>query len=62
MESEPKWVYERMKLYELMQAHPDWSNRHYACVLGHDQKWALKWKRRIEPGIEISVKTFQSQS
>jgi hypothetical protein len=62
MESEPKWVYERMKLYELMQAHPDWSSRHYAHVLGHDQKWVLKWKRRIETGIEISVKTFQSQS
>jgi hypothetical protein len=62
MLSEAKWVYERMRLYELLNLHPDWSSRQYAIALGHDHKWIQKWKKRLENGQEASVKSFQSLS
>jgi hypothetical protein len=62
MESEPKWVYERMKLYEVMMLHPDWSSRQYAHSLGHDHRWVQKWKSRIQSTGKVSVTTFQSHS
>jgi hypothetical protein len=48
MDSESGWVYERMKLYALMQEHPDWSQRQYARTLQHDPKWVRKWQHRLQ--------------
>jgi hypothetical protein len=62
MESEPKWVYERIKLYELMAIHPNWSSRQYAHSLGHDHRWVQKWKRRIQSATKVSLSIFQSRS
>jgi site-specific recombinase XerD len=33
MFDETGWVFERLKLYHLMQEHPDWSLRHFAREL-----------------------------
>jgi transposase InsO family protein len=62
MLSEAKWVYERMKLHELIQLHPNWSIRQYAITVGHDHKWVQKWKKRLESDQVVSVKSFQSLS
>jgi DNA-binding transcriptional regulator YiaG len=47
MDTESHWVYERMKLYELMQQQPGLSNRQYARYLQHDPKWVRKWRQRF---------------
>ena len=60
MLSEAKWVYERMRLYELIRAQPKLSNRQYATALGHDHKWVQKWRKRLESEQEVTVKSFQS--
>jgi transposase InsO family protein len=62
MLSKAKWVYERMKLYELMTLQPHWSSREYASALGHDHKWVQKWKKRLKNEAEVTVKSFQSLS
>jgi hypothetical protein len=62
MESEAKWFCERYKLYELMQAHPDWSLRQYARELQHDPKWVRKWIGRYRQSQKISFKSFCSYS
>lgn len=62
MKSETEWTLERIKLYELMQQHPDWSYRAYARELGHDPSWVQKWYRRIKTAKPLNIDTFKSQS
>ena len=62
MDAESHWVYERMKLYDLMQQQSGLSNRQYARQLQHDPKWVRKWRQRFQATPEIQVKTFFSQS
>ena len=62
MFSESEWIYERQKLYRLIQAHPDWSLRGYAREVQHDLGWVRKWKKRIEAWVSPTVETFRSQS
>jgi hypothetical protein len=62
MHGDAYWVFERMKLYELMQQHPDWSSRHYATVLGHDHKWVQKWRKHYQAASVLTLKSFQSLS
>jgi hypothetical protein len=62
MDTESLWVYERMKLYDLMQQQPGLSNRQYARYLQHDPKWVRKWRQRFQAAPEIQVNTFVSQS
>ena len=62
MNSESHWVFERLKLYQLAQLHPDWSLRHYARELGHDLKWVRRWLARIQAAAPLSIDTFKSRS
>jgi hypothetical protein len=62
MDTESHWVYERMKLYRLLQEQPGLSDRQYARHLQHDPKWVRKWRQRFQATAEIQVKTFCSQS
>lgn len=62
MDSESYWIYERMRLYELLEAHPEWSLRQYARTLQHDARWVRKWRRRIQEAAPVRVTTFFSQS
>jgi transposase InsO family protein len=62
MKDETEWILERIKLYQLMRQHPDWSNRQYARELGHEPKWVRKWKARIEAAATITLEVFRSHS
>ncbi|MBC7870552.1 MAG: transposase [Chitinophagaceae bacterium] len=62
MKSENEWVLERIKLYQLIRAQPDWSLRQYAQELGHDPKWVRKWAKRIKAAHSITIDLFKSQS
>jgi transposase InsO family protein len=62
MFDETAWVFERMKLYHLMQEHPDWSLRHFARELKHDLRWVRRWAARIENAAALSLDTFRSRS
>ena len=62
MENENAWVLERIKLYELMKVHPDWSLRHYGRELGHDLQWVRRWAARIRAATSITLDTFRSRS
>ncbi|MBK9745774.1 MAG: transposase [Chloroflexi bacterium] len=62
MGNENVWVLERVKLYELMKTHPDWSLRHYGRELGHDLQWVRRWSTRIRSAATITLDTFRSRS
>lgn len=53
-----RWFAARRTLYELLHAHPDWSNRQFATALNASTDWVHKWKARIgsppHPDPEIS--------
>jgi len=42
-----RWFAARRTLYELLHAHPDWSNRQFATTLNASTDWVIKWKARI---------------
>jgi hypothetical protein len=60
MESKVRWFSERYKLYELMEAHPNWALRQYARKLQHDLKWVRKWAARFRQTETINSKSFCS--
>jgi hypothetical protein len=62
MRSESEWVLERVKLYHLLQAEPEWSLRRYARELGHDLTWVRKWVKRIREAASITLEVFRSRS
>ena len=62
MEGESYWVFERMRLQRLLQAHPDWSNRQYAREMQHDAKWVRKWRQRMAAGRPESLEVYRSRS
>ncbi len=62
MTQETAWVFERIKLYQLMQAQPDWSLRRYARELGHDPKWVRRWVQRIKAAPTLTLEVFRSRS
>jgi integrase-like protein len=62
MGSEAKWFCERYKLYELIEAQPDWSYHHLARQLGHSPKWVRKWAKRFRETPNPGFQSFCSQS
>ncbi len=62
MLSESELVYERQKLYALIQEHPDWSLRSYARTLQHDLTWVRKWTKRFQVLVTPNLEMFRSQS
>lgn len=62
MDNESQWIFDRMRLYKLWQAHPDWSLRQFGRVLGYDKGWVSKWLNRFETATEQSWRMFVSQS
>jgi hypothetical protein len=62
MESEIRWVYDRIRLHLLMQEYPQWSAESYAEVLGRSEKWARKWQSRISACDVLTLATFCSAS
>jgi hypothetical protein len=52
MFSESEWIFERQKLYTLIEEHPDWSLRGYARALQHDLRLLRKWIKRFREGVQ----------
>jgi hypothetical protein len=61
MFSEDEWIYERQRLYQLVEAHPDWSMRGYARSLQHDLGWVRKWVKRFRERTCRGLELFRSQ-
>jgi hypothetical protein len=62
MFSESEWMYERQKLYALMQAHPEWGLRVFARAVQHDLTWVRKWAKRFRAQDTPTPEMFRSQS
>lgn len=59
---ETLWEFERMKLFELVRDHPDWSTSRLAEVIGHSLSWVKKWCQRFRQVKQLNLAMFQSQS
>jgi len=62
VDTESQWTYDRMTLYKLWEANPDWSLRQFARELGYDVKWVSKWLTRFKDAPYHSLKMFLSES
>lgn len=62
MLTEHDWIQERIRLSYLVKEHPDWGARRLGKALGHDSKWAAKWKARIRATSSLTMDVFRSQS
>lgn len=62
MDTESQWIFDRMQLYRLWQAHPDWSLRQYGYQLGYDVNWVRKWLNRFKTRATRSFRMFLSES
>ncbi|NUQ06030.1 MAG: hypothetical protein HUU31_19220 [Anaerolineae bacterium] len=62
MNNETVWVFERIKLYQLLQTHPEWSLRQLARELGHDVQWVRRWRMRIKEAAQMTLDVFKSRS
>lgn len=62
MDSESQWIFDRMQLHKLWEAHPDWSLRQYARELGYDVGWVRKWLKRFQSTVDKSFRMFLSRS
>ena len=62
MDTESQWIFDRMRLYKLWQAHPDWSLRQFGRALGYDKSWVHKWLNRFQTATEKTWRMFLSQS
>ena len=62
MLTEHEWIQERIRLSYLVKEHPDWGARRLRKALGHDSKWAAKWKACIRATSSLTWDVFRSQS
>lgn len=62
MDSESERVYDRMRLYKLSQAHPEWKSPQLAQEVGRSERWVRKWLVRFRETGDKNVQMFQSQS
>lgn len=56
------WELDRMRLYHLRRAHPDWTLKKLAQTLGRCLTWVKKWLRRFREAGQASLAMFRSQS
>lgn len=59
---ETEWVADRIQLYQLMRAQPDWSVPRLAAALGYSESWVKKWRRRFRAALTVTLATFLSRS
>lgn len=60
MESE--WEFDRIRLYQLRRAHPDWKQPHLAQALNRSLSWVKKWLKRFREAGQPSLAMFKSRS
>ncbi len=59
---EALWEFERLKLFQFVRDHPDWSSSRLAEAVGHSLSWVKKWRQRFQQAKYLSLELFQSQS
>ena len=59
---ETVWEFERLKLFQIVREHPDWSSTRLAEAAGHSLSWVKKWRQRFRQAKNLSLDLFQSQS
>jgi transposase InsO family protein len=59
---EREWELDRMQLYQVRRAHPDWTLAQIARVVAHSLSWVKKWLRRFREAGQPSLEMFKSQS
>jgi len=60
MESE--WELDRIRLFQLRRAHPDWTLKQLAEAVGHCLSWVKKWLRRFREANTPTLAMFKSRS
>ena len=60
MESE--WELDRIQLYQLRRAHPDWTLKQLAQAVGRCLSWVKKWLKRFREMNKPSLEMFKSHS
>src|SRR6185369_5337944 len=56
------WEFERLKLFQIVREHADWSSTRLAEAVGHSLSWVKKWRQRFRQAKNLSLELFQSQS
>jgi len=59
---ETSWMFDRMRLYQLMQQYPDWSIARLAQALARSSSWVKKWRRRFREALKITLEPFKGHS
>lgn len=62
MDSEVQRVYDRIRLHQLMKAHPRWTNEAYAIELNRSVSWVQKWHQRLAERDTTDIESFLSES
>ena len=60
MESE--WELDRIRLYQLRRAHPDWTLPRLAQAVQRSLSWVKKWLKRFREAGPVTLETFKSCS
>lgn len=60
MESE--WELDRMRLFQLRRAHPDWTLPRLAQALGRSLSWVKKWLKRFREAGQATLAMFKGRS
>jgi hypothetical protein len=56
------WEADRMKLFCLIQEHPQWSIAHLAQALQRSLSWVKKWRKRFKESDQPTLSMFKSRS
>ena len=59
---ESQWEFDRIRLFQLRQAHPDWTLARLAQALDRSLSWVKKWLKRFREAGKSTLAMFQSRS
>lgn len=59
---ESEWELDRIRLFQLRRAHPDWTSPHLAQALKRSLSWVKKWLKRFREAGKPTLAMFQSRS
>ncbi len=62
MDSETRRIYDRMRLYFMMQEHPTWRPEALAEIIGRTARWVRQWQRRFANDASGTLTLFLSRS
>jgi hypothetical protein len=59
---EREWELDRLRLFQLRRAHPDWTLPHLAHALQRSLSWVKKWLKRFREADQPHLEMFRSRS